>query len=54
MLAASASVVGFNCTLFPPPAFYERRHRGLNLRSGDEPSQRSHEYRRGMLDDYRP
>jgi hypothetical protein len=29
MLVASTSVFGFNCTLFPPPALDERRHRGL-------------------------
>ena len=28
MLVASTSVFGFNCTLFPPPALGERRHRG--------------------------
>jgi hypothetical protein len=32
MLVASASVFGFNCTLFPPSALGERRHRGLARR----------------------
>jgi hypothetical protein len=29
MPVVSTSVVGFNCTLFPPPALGERRHRGF-------------------------